>query len=117
MSITTLPTTDLGSVAAAVVDAIKPKPKPFDPGIYFGLDENAYHADPALGSTDMKKLAESPPDYWFESSHNPMREPSEDTPSRLFGRAVHKFVLEGRGAFESTYAPPDYSGATKDGKA
>lgn len=112
-----MPSTDLGSAAAAVVEGVKPKPQPFNPGIYFGLDEDDYHADPALGSTDMKKLADSPPDYWFESSYNPMREPSEDTPSRLFGRAVHKFVLEGRGAFEAAYAPTDFSGSTKDGKA
>lgn len=110
-------TTDLGSAAASVVDGIKLKLEPFAPGIYFGLDEDDYHADPALGSTDMKKLADSPPHYWFESSHNPMREPSEDTPSRLFGRAVHKFVLEGRRHFEAAYAPTDFPGNTKDGKA
>jgi hypothetical protein len=88
------------------------------PGIYFGLDESRYHADSALGSTSMKKLADSPPDYWFDSPHNPMREEDDgDTPARRFGRAVHKFVLEGRAAFESAYAPTDFSGATREGKA
>lgn len=117
MSIATFPQTSLGGAAAAVVDKITPKREPVSPGIYFGLDEDIYHADPALGSTDMKTLAVSPPDYWFDSAHNPMREEDDDTPARLFGRAVHKFVLEGRGAFENSYAPTDFSGATRDGKA
>ncbi len=87
------------------------------PGIYFSMPESEYFADPALGSTDMKRLAYSPCDYWFESSHNPMRVQKEPTPAQLFGRAVHKFVLEGRDLFESLYAPTDFSGSTKDGKA
>ena len=89
----------------------------FAPGVYFGLDDETYHADPALGSTDMKRLAYSPCDYWFESVHNPMRVSKEATAAQLFGRAVHKFVLEGRDLFEAHYAPTDHSGATKAGKA
>lgn len=116
MTIETFPTTTLGAAAAAVVEKIAPKREPFAPGVYFGLDECAYRADPALGSTDMKKLADSPPDYWFESCHNPMREEDDDTPARRFGRAVHKFVLEGRSAFERAYAPTDFPGNIKAGK-
>ncbi|MET3483165.1 PD-(D/E)XK nuclease-like domain-containing protein [Methylobacterium sp. 1973] len=69
-------------------------------GIHFGLDEAAYHADPALGSTDLKQLATEPAAYWYGSALNPHR-PAEDddTPARLVGRAVHKFVLEGPPAF------------------
>jgi hypothetical protein len=117
MSIATFPQTSLGAAASAVIDGLAPKREPFAPGIYFGLDESAYHADTALGSTSMKKLAESPPDYWFDSPHNTLRREDRDTPSRVFGRAVHKFVLEGREAFERAYAPADFSGATKEGKA
>lgn len=116
MSIETFPQTTLGAAAAAVINKIEPKRDPFAPGVYFGLDEATYHADPALGSTSMKKLAESPPDFWFDSPHNPMREEDDDTPARLFGRAVHKFVLEGREAFERGYAPADYPGNVKAGK-
>lgn len=87
------------------------------PGVYFGLEESRYRADPALGSTDMKRLAYSPCDYWFGSVHNPHREPEESTNAQGFGLAIHKFVLEGREAFESLYAPTEFSGTTKDGKA
>jgi hypothetical protein len=117
MTIATFGTTTLGSAAQAVVEGLAPKREPFAPGIYFGLDEDTYHADTALGSTSMKKLAESPPDYWFSSPHNTLRREDSDTPSRIFGRAVHKFVLEGREAFERAYAPSDFNGATKEGKA
>ena len=116
MTIETFPITTLGAAAAAVVEKIEPRREPFAPGIYFGLDEAAYHADPALGSTSMKKLADNPPAYWWDSPHNTMREEDTDTPARFFGRAVHKFVLEGREAFEAAYAPTDYSGSTKAGK-
>lgn len=116
MSIETFPLTSIGAAAAAVVDKIEPKSEAFAPGIYFGLDESVYHADTAIGSTGMKKLAENPPAYWWDSPHNTMREEDTDTAARLFGRAVHKFVLEGRGAFEAAYAPTDYPGNVKAGK-
>jgi hypothetical protein len=116
MTIETFTTTTLGAAAASVVERLEPKREPFAPGIYFGLDESVYHADPALGSSAMKALATSPPEYWFNSPHNPMREEDTDTPARKFGRAVHKFVLEGREAFEARYAPTDYPGNIKAGK-
>jgi len=116
MSVETFPLTSLGAAAVAVVEKIEPKREPFAPGIYFGLDEAVYHADAAIGSTGMKKLAENPPAYWWDSPHNTMREEDIDTPARLFGRAVHKFVLEGRAAFEVAYAPTEFSGSTKAGK-
>lgn len=117
MTIEPFPQTSLGAAAAAVVDGIAPKREPFAPGIYFGLEEDVYHADAALGSSAMKKLAESPPDYWWDSPHNTMRPKKKDTPSRIFGRAVHKFVAEGRTEFECAYAPADFNGSTKEGKA
>ncbi len=116
MSIETSPQTSLGAAAAAVVEKIEPKREPFAPGIWFGLDEDAYHADAALGSTSMKKLAESPTAYWFDSPHNIMLKQDNDTPARAFGRAVHKFVLEGREAFEAAYAPTEFPGNVKAGK-
>jgi hypothetical protein len=76
----------------------------FQPGIYFGLDADAYHADPALGSTDVKRLLVSAPDYWWHSRLNPARpEDNGDTPSMIFGRAVHPMVLEGREKFAGLY--------------
>lgn len=85
-------------------------------GIYFGLDDSEYHADPALGSTDIRRLLKSGPDYWWESAHNPLKEEDDQTVAQKFGRAVHKFVLEGEVAFLGCYAPVDLSGTTKAGK-
>ena len=86
-------------------------------GVYFGLDAATYHADPALGSSDMKLLAYSPADYWHGSALNPNRDSDEPTPAQVFGSAVHKLVLEGHQAFEGSYAPTDHNGSTKAGKA
>jgi len=87
------------------------------PGIYFGMSDTEYHDDPALGSTDIKTLLQSAPDYWWRSDMNPAKEPEKETPSKIFGRAVHTCVLEGRSKFEAHYAPKDHNGSTKDGKA
>lgn len=85
-------------------------------GVYFGLSDGAYHADPALGSTDLKALATAPEDWWHGSKLNPYREPKKDTPAFVFGRAVHKLVLEGRAAFDAEYRATLYPGNVKAGK-
>jgi len=72
-------------------------------GIYFNLPEADYHADPALGSTDLKRLLASGPDYWYWSPLNPDAPQRDLTPQLLFGRALHKLVLEGSQAFSSLY--------------
>lgn len=74
-------------------------------GIHFGMTDETYHGDPALGSTGLKDLIDNAPDFWWSSWMNPAREPDKETPAKLFGRAVHKCVLEGRDAFEAVYAP------------
>jgi hypothetical protein len=88
-----------------------------DEGIYFGMSSEDYFADIAIGSTDARTLAYSPPDYWFGSRYNPLREGKESTPAQLYGSAVHTLLLEGRQKFESLYAPKRYSWSTKEGKA
>jgi hypothetical protein len=85
-------------------------------GVYFGMDEDDYHNSPALGSTDIKRLAQSPPDFWFQGKHNPDWEPDEPTPAKKFGKAAHKCVLEGHDAFRALYAPVHEPGNTRDGK-
>jgi hypothetical protein len=84
-------------------------------GIWFGLQEDEYHNDLALGSSDMKKLAFSPPDYWFGSPMNPARKPQEQTDALKFGKAMHLFVLEGPALFKAAYAPTEYPGNIKAG--
>ena len=68
-------------------------------GIYFDLPEDEYHADAALGSTDLRRLLASGPDYWWQSSLNPNQPEHKSSPSLEFGRALHKLVLEGHQAF------------------
>ncbi len=87
-------------------------------GVYFGLDEKVYHDDPALGSSDLKTLARSPPEFWFRSKFNSLWEPSEeDTPSKAYGTATHVMVLEGREKFNRLYLPVHEKGNTAAGKA
>ncbi len=97
----------VGSVTNGIVSEVARQiGKPFHaPGIYFDMPDSVYHADPALGSTGLKKLLASAPDFWWQSSMNPAREPEKETEAKVFGRAVHKCVLEGRDAFEAEFAP------------
>jgi hypothetical protein len=117
MSIETLPLTDLGSAAAKLVEKLAEIRQPIHaPGIYFGLEEAEYHADAALGSSAMKQLAQNPCNYWFKSPLNPTREEdNDDTPSKVFGRALHKCILEGEEAFRARYAPCEFPGNIKAG--
>jgi hypothetical protein len=88
-------------------------------GVFFNLPDAQYHDDDALGSTDLKRLLRSAPDFWWHSKFNPLRKPEEEStlsPALIFGRAVHKCVLEGRGFFEAHYAPTDFAGNLRAGK-
>jgi hypothetical protein len=77
------------------------------PGIYLDLDEEEYFAADALGSTDLKKLAVDPLDWWAGSRLNPDRfeAPARayDADSMALGKAVHTIVLEGERAFKSRF--------------
>lgn len=73
------------------------------PGIYIGLSDEKYHADAALGSSNLRRVAISPPDYWFDSFMNPAREDDKDTPATKRGTAVHVLVLYGEEAFSQRY--------------
>ena len=103
------------------MNAITPIPwdeKPIEhaPGIYFGMPEAEYRADPALGSTDKKVLLGDAASFWWRSPMNPVREEeNDDTPAKTRGRAVHKFVLEGRDAFEARYGRCEHKGNVKAG--
>lgn len=74
----------------------------FVSGIYFGLDETTYHADPALGSTSIKNLLMGPEVYWANTPMNPLFEPKE-TKATLRGDAYHKLILEGEAAFNASF--------------
>lgn len=81
-----------------------PSEDKWEPGIYFGLDEELYHRLPWCGSNDIKKLAFSPSDYWADSPMNPLREPDDkNTPAKVFGSAIHCGILYGEEVFRNRY--------------
>jgi hypothetical protein len=90
-----------------------------DPGVYFGLPESDYLADPALSNSGIQNLRVSPLTYWVNSPLNPAFEP-EETDAKSTGRAFHKRILEGKAAFDAAYAPEldkaDYPDALKSGE-
>jgi hypothetical protein len=72
-------------------------------GVYFGLDEIRYHKQKRLGSTSIKNLRVSGPEFWWGSWMNEFKEEEEDKDSLTSGSALHKIVLEGEDEFERTY--------------
>lgn len=91
-----------------------------EPGIYFGLPAEEYHAAEGLSSSGIRNLLISPLDYWTDSpSLNPDYE-DEDTEGKLIGRAFHHRLLE-PARFSGLYAAKpsleDYPEAIDGGKA
>lgn len=85
-------------------------------GIYLNLAESTYHNATALGSGDMRRLAVSPPDFWFNSKMNPLWEEDDAaTPAKIVGSATHAMVLYGMAEFMKHYAFTRFPGNRKDG--
>ena len=101
----------IGDAAQRVVEKIAAH----KPGVYFGLDEAEYHADPALGSSSKKALLGDVASFWWYSPLNPTREEREPTAAQALGTAVHKYVLEGPIAFERCYGRCLHKGNVKAG--
>lgn len=60
------------------------------PGIYDGISNAAYHADPALGSTSLKTLAtRTPAHYQYDQTH------PKSSDAFTLGTAAHSVILEG----------------------
>lgn len=66
----------------------------FKPGVYLGLSNEQYHADPAIGSSSIKTLIKSPLAYWYNSWMNPVRPEKNVTQAMKFGTAYHTYMLE-----------------------
>jgi hypothetical protein len=88
-----------------------------EPGIYFGMSEETYLALPALSNTGIKKLAASPMIFWASTPWLNPKKAKQDAEAvekahRIFGKAYHARIVEGRRAFESRFAveldPSDY---------
>ncbi|HYF56107.1 MAG TPA: PD-(D/E)XK nuclease-like domain-containing protein [Salinarimonas sp.] len=80
--------------------------EPFVPGVVFGMDQDKYHAVPALSNTGIKHLLISETDYWARSwmNTNPIEEPPEESEAKKIGKAYDKRITEGREAFYRSYA-------------
>lgn len=70
-----------------------------------------YRKAEGISSTDLKKIVKSPAHfrYWKDN-------PTEDTPSLVFGRAVHKYVLEKEDFYTEFAVAPNVDRRTKAGK-
>lgn len=82
---------------------LPPFPESREPGIWFSLPEEEYHADKSFSTSGIKHLLTSPMDYWARSWMNPEYE-HEETSFTIEGTAWHKRILEGREAFYAGYA-------------
>jgi PDDEXK-like domain of unknown function (DUF3799) len=78
-------------------------------GIYIGLDANRYHADTALGSSNIRDLLKGANLFWHKSFLNPKKKPEKLTPSKIVGNATHKLLLEGKKAYDEIYIRGPYN--------
>lgn len=76
------------------------------------IPNKEYRARNGVSSTDLKHMVKSPAHfrYWKDN-------PEDDTPALLFGRAVHKYVLEKDDFFTEFAVAPEVDRRTKEGKA
>ena len=78
-----------------------------DPGLYFDLNDEEYHADTALSASGVVNLLVSPLTFWVNSAFNPERE-DVSSEAKERGRAFHTRLLEGEERYDALYAaPPD----------
>lgn len=55
-------------------------------GVYYGMRDSEYHADPAIGSTSVKQISISPANLYFN--------PFKGSKSAHIGSAIHSALLE-----------------------
>ena len=81
------------------------------------MDNNDYHAHPAISKSHLDQVARSPLHYWARYL-DPNRQLQEPTPAMAIGSAVHTHVLE-LDQWDSQYAiaPESIDRRTKMGKA
>jgi hypothetical protein len=92
-----------------------------EPGIYYFMPKEVYHADDALGSSNIREILKSPRDFWLGSPMNPDRAlyQREETKATVVGDAIHSYLLDGLGDFHDRYVrrPDDPPGASPSDKA
>lgn len=95
------------ATASNPVDAIQTVPQ-FADGIYIGLSNDAYHADDALGSSNIRDLLKGGNLFWHKSRMNPKRPKNKLTPAKIVGNATHRLLLDGKELFEAEYVRGPY---------
>jgi len=93
---------------------IKQQPVGLPEGIYFGLDDEKYHNDPALSHSGMTKLLISWPDFWVNSSLNPQRKKFEATAAMEFGKQSGMLLTQPK-VFHQMYNTHGRSNPTSKG--
>lgn len=87
-----------------------PTHPPFpEPGIYFGMPDDVYHAIHACSASGLKNLSVTSMDYWALSVLNQEREEISSGNSgaltgKQLGQAYHSFIVEGVLAFNERFA-------------
>ena len=85
-------------------------------GIHFGLTDEEYHADPALGASGIVDLVISPMRFWAKSPMNELREPDTPTDATKFGDLAHLAVFQ-PDKCDFVVKPDGMNFGSKDGKA
>lgn len=76
-----------------------------EPGIYFDMPEDVYHAVPALSTGGIKQMASSPMLFWAQCKWmNPDYQEREEKEHFDVGHAYHCRILEGRDQFWERFA-------------
>lgn len=73
-----------------------------EPGIYFGMPEEEYHADRSLSASGIKDIHVTPLTFWMRSSFNADRR-DDNTEPKERGKAFHARLLEGAAEFTRRY--------------
>lgn len=88
------------------------------PEFIHNMPHKEYLALPRLSASGIKKLIISAQDFWHWSWLNPDPEPETKSEALNLGTAYHKYCLEGKAAFDKSYAIKNkVDGRTKEGKA
>lgn len=86
-------------------------------GLVYDMPNAEYHANPALGSSGLKKLARSP-QHFYAAYLDPQRPVSETTPAMRAGTLAHCALLEPHALVDRYVVRPEgLDLRTKDGKA
>ena len=76
-----------------------------EPGVYFGMSDETYHAQPCLSASGIKSLLVSPINFWQQSWMNPWREEERERKDSFdSGTAYHTRILYGPKMFYDLYA-------------